>query len=87
MGILFLDQNKSFSGWKCRAFTPVIIIFKACGGGGSWEIMAGETAVNGFKNKHQEWAQPQGTRQVLPGVKKSMDGWASGDCPHHHIMD
>lgn len=49
--------------------------------------MAGETTVNKYKNKHQEWAQPQGTRQVLPGVKKRMGRWASGDCRHHHIMD
>lgn len=44
--------------------------------------MAGKAAVNRFKNKHQEWVQPQGTRQVLPGVKKKMDRWASINCPH-----
>lgn len=50
--------------------------------------MASETTLNRFNNKHQDGPNPRVLGKFpQAGVKEKMDRWASGNCPHHHIMD
>lgn len=58
VGMLDLDQNKSFSEWEMWGLCPGDHSVQGLERGSSWEIMAGEMALSRFKNKHQEWAQP-----------------------------